>query len=158
MLNQILKLCEVAQTEAMSQGPSGGPMGAVKVYQPQASSSAHARGSLSQSTVVELMLQNLTALCCSRCWTNCCWTSRETSSLAWLVWRQNAWWPFIILETWMLCMDIPLAMRTTINKRYHQSLMLNSLKEDLTHKKFQVSSSKILGNVRLKIKQMFAQS
>ena len=58
----------------------------------------------------------------------------------------------------MLCMDIPLAMRTTINKRYHQSLMLNSLKEDLTHKKFQVSSSKILGNVRLKIKQMFAQS
>ena len=67
MLNPILNLCEVAQTEAMSQGPSGGPVGAVKVYQPQASSIARARGSLSQSTVVELMLQNLTALCCSRC-------------------------------------------------------------------------------------------
>ena len=39
----------------------------------------------------------------SRCWTNCCWSTRETLSLTWLTWQQNAREPWNKLETLWLC-------------------------------------------------------
>ena len=89
---------------------------------------------VSQFTAHESMLQNLTSLRCSRCCTNCCWSPRESLSLAWLAYRQNAWWPWIILETFLLCIGCPTRVAYH-NKReiWHQSLALNCLKEDLAH-------------------------
>ena len=43
----------------------------------------------------------------SRCWANCCWSTRGSLSSSWLTWRTNAWRQWIMWKPLMLCIRSP---------------------------------------------------
>ena len=73
----------------------------------------------------------------SRCWANCCWSTRRSLNSSWLSWQTNGWRPWIMWETLMSCIcsstgDVYYHKRTITQ----QSISLVSSKEARTHDNF----------------------
>ena len=58
----------------------------------------------------------------SRCWANCCWSTRKSLSTSWLSWRTNGWSPCTMWEILMLCLRSSTGVVYNNNAQYYSEL------------------------------------